>query len=299
MAKSGNFHTVAPGLTSGNIKDDCTGFKESLFESQINLVISLAEESELYQKVFIIFLRYFEIQNLKLLYAKAFRRNPDRFIWYNTGSFAVLDREMLSDNTDVISLLKYTQNTWMRGILTSESAVIYEEVEFSIDRAAFKLAAELSGSMSFSRGGDSGKIISGLAAYFRLSWRWRLQQIYSWDEATIRKFIDSNVLLPGTGRAIRSSVEEWEKFLLRQVQINYIDIMAGGGSGAVSAEKIMERALHRDFRKIFHENFHSINTVICYLALLYRQIRNLFSIADGLRSGIDAEMIMENIICEM
>lgn len=296
MARNGNFNPVAAGLNTGNIKTSYTSIKEALFENQIRLVISLAGASVSYHKVFVLFLRYFEILNLKQLYAKAFGRNPAPSIWYNTGEFAVLDRGMLSDNTDVAAILKYSQNTWMRDILTSESAGTFEEVEFSIDRAALSLAAEFPNSMSFSRGGDSVKIISGLAAYFRLAWSWRLQHVYSWDEASIRRYIESNIFIPSYGFGIRSSVEEWEKFLVRQVQNSYVDILTGGG--AISAEKIMERALLRDFSRTFHENFHSVNTVTCYLALLYRQIRNLFAIADGLRFGLDPDMIMESVICE-
>ncbi len=77
---------------------------------------------------------------------------------------------------------------------------------------------------------------------------------------------------------------------------NYVDILTG--AGVVFAERIMERTLLRDFSRTFHENFHSINTVTCYLALLYRQIRNLFAVTDGLRFGLDPEMIMDNVICE-
>ncbi|HNX25325.1 MAG TPA: V-type ATPase subunit [Spirochaetota bacterium] len=298
MAKSGNFSAASAGVTAWNTKDDCLSIKENLFESQIGHVISLAKSSPLYGRVFTSFLRYFEILNLKLLYAKAFRRFAAPGIWYNTGEFAVLDRGMLSDNTDVAALLKYTQNTWMRGILTAETASVYEEVEFSIERAAFILAAELSSSLSFSRETDSGRIISGLAAYFRLKWSLRLQQIYSWDETCIRSYIDSNIPVPGSGRIIRSSVEEWERLLMGQVRNNYADLLSGGGTEVISPERIMERALLREFTITFHENFNSINTVICYLVLLYRQIRNLFSIADGLRSGLDPDRIMENVICE-
>jgi hypothetical protein len=297
MAKSGNLPSGA-GAASGNAGEDCRIIKENLFESQINLVISMAKASPPHSKVFIHFLRYFEILNLKLLYAKAFRADHSPSVWYNTGEFAVLDRGMLCDNIDVIALLKYTQNTWMRGILTAETAGSYGEVEFTLDRTAFRLAAELSNSMSFLRGADSGSILSGLAAYFRLAWSWRLQQVYDWDDVSIRSYINSSIPIHSSGRIIRSSVEEWEKLLLRQVQNNYADILTGGGAGVISAEKIMERALLREFSRTFNENFHSVNTVICYLALLYRQIRNLFSIAEGLNIGLDPDRIMENVICE-
>ncbi|HOP62406.1 MAG TPA: V-type ATPase subunit [Spirochaetota bacterium] len=299
MARSGNFNAVAAGLNAGNIKNDYTELKESLFDSQIKLVVSLAEASVSYSRVFILFLRYFEMLNLKTLYAKAFGRMPSPMVWYNTGEFAVLDREMLSENTDVAALFKYTTNTWMRDILTVDSAGTFEEVEFLIDRAALRLAAEFPNSMSFSRGADSMKIVSGLAAYFRLAWSWRLQHIYAWDEGSTMRYIESNVYIPRAfGFAMRSSVEEWERFLLMQVKNNYVDVVAGGGAGILSAEKVMERVLLRDFSRTFHENFHSINTVICYLALLYRQIRNLFTIIDGLRFGLEPDMIMDDIICE-
>ncbi len=298
MAKSGNFNAVAAGVNTGNIKNDHARIKESLFESQIKLVVSLAEASVSYNKVFVLFLRYFEMLNLKTLYANAFGRVPSPMLWYDTGSFAVLDRGMLSENTDVAALLKYTRNTWMRDILTVDSAGSFEEVEFLIDRAALRLASEFPVSMSFSRGADSMKIVSGMAAYFRLAWSWRLQHIYSWDEGSTIKYIESNIHIPRIfGFGIRSSVEEWERFLVTQVRNNYVDVFSGG-AGILSAEKIMERALLRDFSRTFHENFHSINTVICYLALLYRQIRNLFTIIDGLRFGLEPDTIMNDIICE-
>lgn len=106
MLKSGNFNSVAAGLKSVNIKYDYIVIKESLFESQIKLVISLAEASASYSKLFLYFLRYFELLNLKLLYAKAFRRSPVSFIWYNTGDFAVLDREMIDPDISIRRLLK-------------------------------------------------------------------------------------------------------------------------------------------------------------------------------------------------
>ena len=111
MARSGNFNPVVNGLNAGNIKNEYTSIKERLFESQIQLVISLAEASESYHKIFVLFLRYFEILNLKQLYARAFRRIPVPSIWYNTGEYAVLDRGMLTDNMDVAAILKYSQNT--------------------------------------------------------------------------------------------------------------------------------------------------------------------------------------------
>lgn len=298
IAKNGNFQSLVPGLDTGNIKNDYTLIKERIFDSQVSMVISLAEASASSRRIFILFLRYFETLNLKLLCAKAFGREPSPFLWYNIGDLAVLDRGMLTDNTDMAAILKYTGNTWMRNILTTDSAGSFEEVEFLIDRAALRIAAEFPYSMKFSRRNDSMKIVSGLAAYFRLSWSRRLEYIYAWDPERIMDYIESNMVLPEYGRAMRVCIDEWEKRLMKQLGDDSGGIMPGGDSGLITAEKIMERTLLRDFSRMFHENFHSINTLACYLVLLYCQIRNLFSIVDGLRFGLAPDMIMENVICE-
>ena len=298
IAKNGHFRSVLPELDTYNIKNDYTLIKEKIFDNQMNMIISLAEASVSSRSIFILFLRYFETLNLKLLCARAFGREPSPSIWYNIGEFAVLDRDMLSDNTDVTSILKYTKNTWMKDILTPESGGSFEEVEFFIDRAILRIAVEFPYSVNFSRKTDSLKIVSGLAAYFNLSWSRRLKQIYAWDHGSIKNYIQSNIIVPEYGRDLQTSIYEWEQTLIEHVQSDFADIPDQGGAGLITAEKIMERVLLRDFSRMFHENFYSINTVSCYLALLYRQVRNLFSIVDGLRFGLSPETIMGFIICE-
>ncbi|MFH0977487.1 MAG: V-type ATPase subunit [Spirochaetota bacterium] len=296
IAKSRNFQSVVPELTDANIIYDYTFIKETLFDSQIKFVISMTKASAVYSDVFKYFLRYFELLNLKFLYAKALGLNPEPCIWYNTGDSAVLNRGKLFNNTDVSTLLNYTRNTWMKDILLSKETAMYKDIEFSIDRTIFFLAARLSDSMNFSSGTDSAKIISALAAFFRLSWSRRLQELYSWNKTEVMEYLDANIPVAGSGR-ITSAVEEWERYLSKQVRNKNADISAGAGR-IILTERIMEEVLLRSFIRNFHENFHSINTVICYLALLYRQIRNLFSIADGFRFGLDPDTIMENVLCE-
>lgn len=298
IAESGHFQNFMPDLNSFNIKNDYIEIKERIFNTQIKMIISLAEASVSCSSIFILFLRYFETQNLKLIFAKAFSKKPSSAIWYDIGDFATLDRGMIADNTDVASVLKYTRNTWMKDILTVESAGSFDTVEFLIDRASLRIAAEFPYSINFSHRTDTLKIVSGLAACFHLSWSWRLQQIYSWDSGSIKSYIESNIVLPESVRTLQPSIDEWKLILMKQILGNHAVAMAPWETGITAAEKIMERVLLRDFSRIFNENFHTVNTVSCYLALLYRQIRNLFAIVDGLRYSLSPDIIMENIICE-
>jgi len=87
MARSGSLGSLTAGMDPGNIKEDYIKIKERIFQNQINLIIALAESSESYRKVFILFLRFFELLNLKLLYARSFGRNPVPCQWYDIGVF--------------------------------------------------------------------------------------------------------------------------------------------------------------------------------------------------------------------
>jgi len=298
IVKSGSFRSL-PGLpqTEYDIRRESTLIRESIFKSQVKHVILLAGSSAKGSALFTLFLRHFEILNLKLLCARAFGREPSPFIWYETGPAAPLNRGMLDKITDIDSLLRLTSRTWMRDVFTAGPPLSFEEAEYLIERRALASAAGLAGSMRFADRADYIKMISGLTALFRLSWRWRLDRVYAVKDDEIKKYIESRMLIPGHGRRIAAEAEIWEARLIKDLRSEQ-----GGGipdreEGLVRAERAMERCLMRWFSRTFRENFHSVNTAGCYLFLLYRQIWNLFSIAEGLRSGLPADTIMENIIC--
>ncbi len=289
IVKSGSFQSIMPAMDSHNIRNDYIIIKEKIFYSQAGDVISMACACAPYRKFFIRFLRYFETLNLKLICAKAYARDPSPCIWYDIGESAVLERRMLSDAKATASVAEYTAGTWMDGLVTPGDDVTFEETEYSIDRAALGIALEFPFSVMFSRRSDSLKIASGLAAYFRISWSRRLRQFYGWDDERIREYIESNIPAIYGSRSMTRYVEDW---------VSKLEKLVPGSTDLPADERAMERILLRSFGRIFHENFHSINTVTCYLALLFRQIRNLFVIADGLRFGLAPDVIMENVICE-
>ena len=294
IAKNLNFQSILPGLDAGSIRNDCTSVKEKLFENQIRVVLSLADAPVSSRGLLIFFLRYFETLNLKLLCAEASGLHPAPCIWYNIGGFAALGRDMFRGAEGIEAVIEFTRLTWMKDFFTAKSVPAPGEAELLIDRALFRIAAGFIYSMNFTDRTGSLKLVSGLAARMRLSWRWRLQHIYGMNTENISNYIESNIPVPASRAVLGRYVKDRERKLLKELMINNrLD-----GEGLVMLERLMERIVLRDTGRMFHDNFHSVNTVICYLVLLYRQIRNLFAIADGLRLGLAPDIIMEHIVCE-
>ncbi|HPS59027.1 MAG TPA: V-type ATPase subunit [Spirochaetota bacterium] len=299
IAKNLNFQSAFPGLDTGNIKNDFTVIKEKIFESQVSDVISLAESPVSSRGLFLLFLRCFETQNLKLLCAEAFGLMPSPSIWYDIGDFAVLHRSMLQDITGIEAVVELTRDTWMKNIFVSGGTASLEETELVIDREVLRIAADFPYLINFQDRSGSLKLVSGLAVYLRMAWSRRLQHIYRMDQESISKYIESNLPLPESTGPLKQYIEEWNLKFLKQVNSKYTPGTVTGGDGLSATEKIMEQIILGDISRMFRADFHSINTVTCYLVLLYRQIRNLFSIVDGLRFGLPPDVIMENIICEV
>lgn len=114
------------------------------------------------------------------------------------------------------------------------------------------------------------------------------------DPESITAYIESNLLIPESHGIPGQHADEREQKLLKVMKGNdRLDIET-----LADAERIIERIMMRAVSRMFHRNFHSAHTVTCYLVLLYRQIMNLFAIADGLRFGLPPDVIMQNIICE-
>ncbi len=298
LAKSGNIRSIVPGLESINIKNDYSLIKESIFKKHSDTVISLAEACSSSQNIFLLFLHLFELQNLKLLCAKAFNREPSPVLWYDIGDFAALNREMLESVTGMDVINQLTARTWMMGFFLNDTPASFEDCAFLIDGAALGIALDLAGSMHLSRKSHTMKLLSGIVAYFRITWSRRLQEFYAWDAAEIQSYIESNLVPAAYSRELNQYVLHWEARFMKLSGGDGTVNITSHGPGLGSTERAMERMLIRHISRMFHEDFHSVNTVTCYLVLLYRQVRNLFAIVDGLRFGIPPELIIENVICE-
>jgi vacuolar-type H+-ATPase subunit C/Vma6 len=294
IAGSGHFQSVMPGLDMGNIKNNSTVIKEKIFESQSGIVIQLAEASESTRHIFILFLRYFEALNLKLLCAQAYGHTPDPSIWYNIGDFAVIGREIPAGNSGIRSMIELTGDTWMKSVFSGKEAATFEDAERLIDSGMFRMAKDFLSSINLTDREFSMELAAGVIAYLRITWSRRLQYIYHMEPGSISGYIGTNITVIGSKKVFKRLVSEQEfKFLKMTGAADY-----KSGEGLSGAERAMQKILIRNVSRMFHRDFHSVNTVTCYLLLLFMQIRNLFSLADGLRFGLPPDVIMENIICE-
>ena len=294
MARSGSFKSILPGVDSSNIKNNSQFIKEKIFEKHAGIVLSLADASGSSRRLFLLFLRYFESLNLKLLCAGAFGLAPVPSIWYDTGSPAVLHRGILPEITGFKAVIDITDNTWMEGIFKEGKVNSFADAELMIDRAVFRVMSEFYCSMKMRERKAFMNLAADFAEYIRLSWNSRLVKIYGMEQNDASGYMSSNILFPGPGAAIKRSARGL-KYKLNKL---YGQVNPGDSEQLAVLERYMERIIYRDTDRLFHENFHSINTLLCYLLLLYWQIRNLFSLVDGVRFGLSPELIMNQIVCE-
>lgn len=291
IVKNSNLHSVISGLEAYDIKTDSTVVKEKIFESQVHVVMGLAGASAATRWIFILFLRYFELLNLKLLCARAFGRSPSPCIWYNIGDTAVLGRELPAVISGMDAVIRCTESTWMNDVFESGDVTSFEDAERMADIAVLRLALDFVKTLNPADRKAGRKLVSGLMAYLGLSWGSRLRTVYGMNEVSVSDYVGSVMPSQAHDPLIRKHANEWERKLLKNSAENQTN-------GLTAAEKTMERNIMRHICRMFHTDFHSTNTVACYLVLLHRQIINLFSIVDGLRFGIAADIIMGNIICE-
>lgn len=296
IVEKGNFSSIIAGSGNHNIKNEYTFIKEKIFENQVDVIIRLMESSASSYEIFILFLRFFEMLNLKLICSGIFNRAALPSIWYNIGDYAVLKRSMAAQFTSIDMIINSIKDTWMCDLLIPDTGT-FEDIEFSIDRNIIINVLKTVQYIDFRYRSDFIKIVSCLAAFFDLTWTMRLKKNYDWSPEQIRDYINLNLLMKDNGEVMGRSVENWKRILLRKYSVFNRDI-SPQESDNINFDQIIERILRQTINKMFHENFHSINTITCYLYLLYRQIKNLFSIVDGLRFDLPAEIIMNYIICE-
>jgi len=292
MARNRNLNLLIPGLDAENIKNEYTAVKERLFENQAGIVMLLTEASASSREIFLLFLRCFEIQNLKLMCAAAFGLQPFPAVWYNIGGFASIGREMVPGAAGMDSVIENTAGTWMKYVFADKSVPGYGDAEQLIDNAIFGMVFDFWRSM---RPGDRPgflRLMSGFYSMLRITWSARLRNIYGIYPGDAGDY--SGPGIADQGEKVKRYIREGDSRIARAFSLK----PGAGGEELIRAERDMERFLYREVRRMFHDNFHSANTVVCYLVLLYRQIRNLFSIVDGLRFGLPVETIMENVICE-
>ncbi|NLV66553.1 MAG: V-type ATPase subunit [Spirochaetes bacterium] len=294
IIKSGSLHSIHPEIDKEIALKNTGRVFELIFESQSARIMRLTEASASTRGLFMLFLRYFEIHNLKLLCREAFGMRPEPSAWYNTGVHAALHRAPGITAGGIKVLVEYTRLTWMKDFFPEEDITGFAFAEYCIDKAVLDRAADFILTMNHRDSRDAMKLLAGYIAFMRITWGNRLKTIYNILPGSEPAFASTVMWPRNTGSKFKRIVREQEKMLLKKTGGADIE----DSESLSTLEKKMERVLFAEVRRMFYHDFHSRNTVACYLLLLYRQIRNLSAIAEGLRLGLDAETIMENVICE-
>lgn len=268
--------------------------KEMIFREQVAKVVHLAEATRKYNPLFIAFLRQYEVNNAKILLAKAFGIQS-LYQWYDIGPYAILDRSLLQQELSLDDIRTIMADTYLEDVCEDISSYLSLEIQVDIS-AARNL---YSSSTLFPL--ESRKVFQDFMfrrlAVITIIWHWRLKQSYNWSDEKITLYLKAFHDLNLFGMHAWPQVKIVEEALNRR-----LEQLRKSGTQAPSAEDIeyhLEQYFYNWVSSMFHKDFHSVYCVVAYLWLLYYQVRNLFRIIEGMRFGLSPGEILERIVSEV
>lgn len=273
---------------AGSGGDDPVKACEKMFSVQIRPLFPLARACRVYTPLFLAFLRQFELLNAVTLFAKAYGR-PCLGQWYDLGSFAVLPSSLLREKKTPGELVLSLKDTYFAPCL--DEAPDYASVQSRLELCASKLFFEAAEGLPSSRRADClelmGKRIALVSAVLSL----RLKKIYQWGDEKILPFVEK--ALASSSGSLRQEVRKAKGFVsdrLRQIR------SASSAEPSVeTCERQLEQAFFAWIASRFHRDYHSVYCVVCYLWLLYGQIKNLVKMIEGRRFGFTPERILSGL----
>ena len=265
--------------------------KEEVFRKEIGKVLQLAQAVEMYEPLFLAFLRRYEVNNVKLILAKIFGR-PSVTMWYDIGDFAIIDRDLLMKDVSIGELEKICSDTGLEGLFAKK--VSYAHLEIRIDLLTMKNMIAASASFHREVGDVFRTFIKKRIAVLLALRRVRLKRTYHIHTEKIA--LDERAFSEIFEESFEPQVKIVEKELLGRI--------AGLEKSGVHQPEVpdieyyLEDYFYQWVLSMFHKDFHAPYCVISYLWLLAYQIRNLFCIVEGVRFGLSQEAIVERIISE-
>ena len=284
------------GLPAQPAPAQCTQVKEDIFRRSIRGILSLAEALGTYEKLFKAFLRLFEARNVKLMLARALGAGPVDGQWYDIrpyASFSRADIDAVSSWEDCAALIS---RSYLGQLVVDTGRPGFEEIESRVDlhclSALFAAAEELPASDRYV---VREAVLMG-CAMLKILWSRRLERQYGWG----RTAIDDH-LAPIAALSKKCAHDNCgTKLRFFQRRLHGMLKKAGDQLGAPDSlfEQQAEQELYGYMRSLCATDFHSISCVVGYLWLLYWQIRNLFTVIEGIRFSLPAETITEALIFE-
>lgn len=277
-----------PAKTGGGSDSAVKG--EMVFQEQIAGIIPLAAAAGRYAPLFLAFFRQFEALNVKLILAKAFGLMGLEQ-WYDIGPYALLQRSLLQEKTDLKSIQTLLTGTYLADVLQDVSG--YEQMETRVDLCAARNLYAASVLFPGEEKRNFQDLMNRRIAMILLILSIRLKRTYQWDDDRIHASLES--FHDAFGGKIWPQVKILEEMLARHLE----GVRAGGAEGpsVVDIEYYLEQYHYQWISSVFHRDFHSIYCVVAYLLLLFYQIRNLLKIIEGRRFGFSPERIISRIVC--
>ncbi len=265
--------------------------KEKLFREQVAPVISLAEAYDKYAPLFLAYLRQYEVQNVKLLLAKAFgQESLDQ--WYDISPFAFLGKDLLAEKLSLDEIKSLLAGTYL--VCAFKDVSSFRRMEIYLDISTVENLYNASAFLSGQAKKEFREMMLRRIAVLTVIWSYRLRGYYLFHDEQIRsslkKFHD---LFGGHVEPQVRIVEEALNQHLGQLQKS-----GAQKPSIVDIEHHLEQNYYAWVSSLFHRDFHSIYCVMAYLWLLYYQIRNLFRIMDGRRFGFSPEATLNKMIGE-
>jgi len=293
-ASADQLHQAFPDLNFEKHSDTPGKAKEILFREEINIILTFLMTSQYYRTLFTGFLRFFEIQNLKQLLARAFNKKHIFHQWYDISPHQSFGSDLLTQDLSPKDIKELLLNTYLKtAAKDKEFCNKYEVAESSID---FSFAVSLLHTFKDQSIDQQQRFLEIMFVYFEVLkrlWACRLKQNYGWNTQQISSHLErlKNITDGIKGaKAIAAASEHRFKKNLRACGLN---------KDPTTAE--FESALKKSFRtyiwKTFSKDFHSVNCVVCYLWLRYYQTQNLFSIVEGISFHAAPGAIISRLIC--
>ncbi len=263
---------------------------EIVFREQIAHILPLSEAVGIYTPLFLAFFRQFEALNLKLILAKTFGLQSLEQ-WYDIGPYAILERRLLQETTDLQNIRPFLTGTYLASALEDVSS--YEQMEINVDLCAARSLYDASALFSREAKRDFQKLMGRRIAVTSTILSVRLKKTYHWDDEKIHAYLAR--FHDAFGGKIWPQVKVVEEALDRHLAQE----KTGGTQepSVVDIEHYLEQYYYNFVSSMFHRDYFSICCVAAYLWLLFYQIRNLFKIIEGRRFSFSPELIISRIVC--
>ena len=227
---------------------------------------------------------------IKLLYSKN-ESDENIKIWTNT---IFTDLKGLESIKSIDEFLKIINNTKYKKILkkyfenkNTEYSIF--EIENELDKMYLKSIYNSAGNNK-----NLKKMIGAKIDFTNILWIYRMKKYYNFSEDKIEKsIIDINYALKKNQILLlvkAKNIEELNEILKKTVYSNI------STDDIYELECNMKKYLHGLYIKNFKSNLLSINCIYSYLNLVEHENKDIISIIEAVRYGIDKEKLLKKLI---